>query len=335
MAGGEIRVSAVVVTLGRSRWLERCLEALQRQGGKTLEILLVAQGFEPETAIAGLADRVLRLSANVGFARANNLAFGEARGDYLATVNDDAIVAEGWLAALVAALVARPEIGAVQGVNVVLEETMMGDPMLKGRIDGCGLAWNRSWQAVQIGRGEPLLEAESIVDAEKAAHHEPREIFGVSATAALYRRRALDSIGGADRAFDERLFAYYEDVDLAVRLHAAGHPALLVPSACARHAGSVTGQSLGWRRWRWIYGNRLLVLASLLGVALWRQGPRILGRDLADLWKALRRVDAGAASGIVAGWGRALIRAPGFVRGGPPMISPREFRRWRNWPEGT
>ena len=55
----------------------------------------------------------------------------------------------------------------------------------------------------------------------------------MSATAAIYRRSALADLGDAGRPFDARLFAYYEDVDLACRLRAAGHRALRVPAARA------------------------------------------------------------------------------------------------------
>lgn len=305
------RVSAIVPTLGRSPHLQPCLEALRRDGGGDLEILLVAQGTESDPAASALADRVLSLPENAGFARANNLALATARGDFLATVNDDAVVDPGWCAALVAALDERPRVAAAQGVQLKLD-----DPR---RIDGCGLAWNRSWQAVQIGHGEP----------EPAAARAPVEIFGVSATAAIYRREALAAVGGPSlEAFDARLFAYYEDVDLACRLRAAGYRALLVPAARARHAGSLTGRELGTDRWRLIYGNRHLVLARLLGRAWWPRLPRILLRDLIDLGRAVTRGRAGAATGILAGGGRALRRLPGFVHFGEPAVPLAELRRF-------
>ena len=67
----------------------------------------------------------------------------------------------------------------------------------------CGIDWNPWWQAVQIGHGRPAPPVTA----------EPREIFGVSATAALYRRAALQDLG--EETFDPDLGSYYEDVDLA------------------------------------------------------------------------------------------------------------------------
>src|SRR5262249_20868677 len=135
------------------------------------------------------------------------------------------------------------------GVNLVLDES--------GRVDGWGLGWNRALQAVQLGHGEaaPPLTAPM------------REVFGVSATAARYRREALAAValpGG--QVFDERLGSYYEDADLACRLRAAGWTALSVPAARARHAGSMTsgiagtGSALARARWANVYGNRYLVV---------------------------------------------------------------------------
>jgi GT2 family glycosyltransferase len=292
-----------------------CLEALRREGGDELEILVVSQGAELGDGAVALADRVLRLERNVGFARANNLALAEARGELVAMVNDDAVVDEGWLPALLAALDGEPRAAAAQGVHLRL-----GDP---GRLDGCGLAWNRWWQAVQLHRGEA---AAALATALAGAG--PREVFGVSATAAIYRRAALEAAAEPD-VFDPRLVSYYEDVDLAVRLRAAGFGAVLAPAAVARHAGSFTGGNLGSARWRLLYGNRHLVLARLFGGAFWRHWPRILLRDAADFARAVLRADVRRGLGIVAGLGRALLRLPGFVRSGAPLVAIEELRRFQ------
>ncbi len=305
-------LSAIVPTLGLSPWLVPCLEALRHDGGERLEILLVVQGDARVNKAEELADLVLRTPSNVGFAAANNLGAAAARGDFLATVNDDAIVGEGWCDHLLGALERQPEAAAAQGINVRMDDS--------ATIDGAGLAWNRSWQAVQLGHGDRTLSAMPDTSTE---------IFGVSATAAVYRRSALESLGGDFELFDPRLFAYYEDVDLACRLRGNGGRALLVPAAHLRHAGSVSGERLPGGKLRLIYRNRQLVVARLLGRSFWLRWPRILLRDAADLRQALGRRDTQAAAGIVAGLCGAMVRWPGFVHLGRPLVPLAELRRFR------
>jgi len=299
------RATAIVPTMGTSPWLGRCLEALREAGGPELEIVLVAQGrggLAAAESASRLADRTLRFERNAGFAVANNRALAATGGELVATVNDDAVVDAGWYRSLVAALDAEPQAAAAQGVNLRL-----GDPAVA---DGCGLEWNPHWQAVQIAHGQaPPPPSEPV-----------REVFGVSATAALYRRSALAEVALAGEAFDVRLVSYYEDVDLACRLRAAGYGALLVPAARAEHAGSASGRRLALGGWRLVYGNRYLVLARLLGRAFGAELPRAWRRDARDLGAALARGDGRRAAGVVAGWGRAARLLPRYRHRGAPVV---------------
>lgn len=163
-----------------------------------------------------------------------------------------------------------------------------------------------------------------------------REVFGVSATAAVYRRSALDAVAREPResspgplppglappseVFDSRLVTYYEDADLACRLRRAGYRALSVPAARARHRGSATAGGMGSGRWRLVYGNRYLVLADLLGRGFWRRLPRLAARDLADLARAAGRGDLARCRGVLGGWGRAARHLPEWARRGPAAI---------------
>jgi len=312
-------VAAVVPTLGASPLLVRSLAALRAdaaRAGVPLELIVVHQGTGalPSEAEA-LADRVLRPGANLGFAGGTNRGIAAAgASEWIATVNDDALVEPGWTAALVAALAARPDAAAAQGVNLELARPAVAD--------GWGLLWNGAWQAVQPGHGEAPPGAEEPV----------REVFGVSATAALYRRSALEAAalpGGW--IFDERLGSYYEDADLACRLRAAGYTALAVPAARALHAGGATGRALagGRSRLRRLYRNRLLVAARLLGGGLWRRLPAIAWRDAKDLARALGRGEMDAALAVAGGWAWALADLPRYARRGPPAVPLTELRRFR------
>ncbi len=295
-ASSPKRVAAVIPTLGASPHLEACLRALRAEG-EPIEIILVDQGEQPVRVPPDLADQILRPGRNLGFAAGTNLGIAATAAPYLATVNDDAIVEPGWLAVLLAALDADPRLAAAQGANLRFDR-------LEGLeiLDGLGIAWNRSRQAIQVAAGERAPEAKEPA----------RPIFGVSATAALYRRSALEAVRlGPGEFFDSNLDSYYEDVDLAARLERAGFRALLLPAARARHAGSTTG---GAERWRLVYGNRHLVLARMLGRGYWWRLPALLGRDVLDLARAVVGGDRGRRGGIPAGWWRAVRLLPRFAR---------------------
>ena len=186
----RVRASAVVPTLGRSPWLVASLEALRRDGGDRIEIIVVDQGEEAVELPPGLTDRVLRPERNLGFTGGTNLGIAAASAELIATVNDDALVETGWMAALSEALESDPRAAAAQGVTLLMDRPDLAD--------GCGITWNRWWQAVQIGHGKPA----------PAETGPPHEIFGVSATVALYRRAALRAVALDGDVFDTRLVSY-------------------------------------------------------------------------------------------------------------------------------
>lgn len=311
----EERLSAVVPTLGASPHLERCLAALRADAGAAVEIVLVAQAGSAtrlRPRLAGLVDRWVALDDNLGFAGGTDRGIVVAAAPWIATVNDDAVVEPGWTNRLLAALAAEPRAGAAQGVNLRLAEP--------GEVDGRGLAWNRWWQAVQLGHGMPAPAAGGPAP--------PVEVFGVSATAAIYRREALATAALAGGAvFDPGLGSWYEDADLANRLRAAGWSSLSVPGARVLHAGSATGERAGWRRWAMVAGNRHLVVARLLGRLYARELGRMLLRDLADAGRAAAQRRPGRALGVLAGWARSARRLRRYAHRGAPLVPLAEIHR--------
>ena len=269
--------------------------------------------------------RIAQLPRPAGFARAANAGIAVSRGRLIALVNDDAVLATGWTRTLLAALgacdgadpriSADSPLAAAQGLNLL----PAGDGKDEARIDGAGLAWNRRWQAIQIDRGKSAPPAGGA----------PRPIYGVSATAAIYRREALVAVspaGGALRPFNERLDSYYEDVELADRLRRASYESVLAPAARVEHAGALSsrGRRAARRRIRRIYCNRLLVLATRLGRSFWLLLPGLLIRDAVDLFRGGKSEALPGdsrrpgATDLLFAWGRAvrlLPRFAGFGRG--------------------
>ncbi len=303
-------IAAVVPTLGESPHLARVLAALRAQQER-VESVLVDQGRQPAVLASGLSDRVVRLERNAGFAAGTNAGIAATTAPYIATVNDDAILDPGWATALRAALAATPAAAAAQGVNLLLDSPQL--------TDGWGIGWRPSLQAVQLGHRGPA----------PATGGGAREIFGVSATAALYRRDALAAAALAPGVyFDPDLGSYYEDVDLALRLRARGYSALCVPAARALHGASTTGSRRPVRHVAAVYGNRYLVLARALRGDLWRDLPRLWTRDLRDLGGALLRADVVRVVGIAAGWARALVRLRRYAARGAPPLSRADLLRF-------
>ncbi len=279
-------MSAVVVNLDGGETLFAALDALARDGAE--EILVVDNASRPEEVerLAGRRDvRLLRLPSNRGFAAPANLGARDACAPFVAFVNNDCILEPGYLAACLAALQADASLAAVQGV------VLSGDGTC---VDGWGVGWNGRAEAVQLGRGKPAPSAGSG----------PVAVPGVSATAALFRRDVFLASGG----FAESFFAWYEDVDLSLRLRRAGARFACVPAARARHAGSATGRRRPAERWRRVFANRLRTLRRNF--------------DPTALPAATFRPAAGASLGAAAlevGWLRALAAALAAGRAARPF----------------
>lgn len=99
-----------------------------------------------------------------------------------------------------------------------------------GVINGTGITLTRNGNVTQISYG--------IKD--EGQYNKLREIFGACSGAAMYRREMLDYIG----LFDEDFFAYFDDVDLALRARLMGWKCFYVPKAVVYHIHSASSSPL-------------------------------------------------------------------------------------------
>jgi N-acetylglucosaminyl-diphospho-decaprenol L-rhamnosyltransferase len=158
---------------------------------------------------------VVALGENLGFGRAINRAVAERPGDPVILLNNDATPEPTFAEALLEGL--GSGVDAVAGV--LLQERA------PERIDSAGVVADATLMGFDYLHGEPL--------AALAAAAPP---LGPTGGAALYRLDAFRAVGG----FDERIFLYYEDLDLALRMAAAGGRCRLAPQARALHAYSAS-----------------------------------------------------------------------------------------------
>ncbi|MFZ5917797.1 MAG: glycosyltransferase family 2 protein [Chloroflexota bacterium] len=281
-------VCVIIPTWNGRAFLAYCLPAVAAQLGAEAELVVVDNGSQDGTA-DWLAQhfprvRLLRNPTNLGFAVAVNQGIRATASEFVVLLNDDTVVDDGWLAALIQAAGSDPDVGMC-ACHILRADAPHLFDSAGIEVDWAGVAWNR-WA------GDP---------AETHPGLEPEAVFGACGAAALYRRAMLDQIG----LFDEDFFAYYEDVDLAWRARRAGWRCLYVPRARLLHAHSGTGRRvpelkryligrnklwtlvknypLAWLCWRWPL-ILLIDAAMAVGMALKeRNGASLRGR-----WDALR-----------------------------------------------
>jgi GT2 family glycosyltransferase len=287
-----VRVAAVVPSWNGRRWLPGCLESLAAQTRPPDEIVVVDNG-STDGSVAWLREhwpqvRVVALPRNTGFAGGANAGIAAAAGaDAVALVNTDVELAPDWLARTVLVLEEDPRCASVATKMVDLE-----DP---GVLYDTGDVLRRDGVCEQRGR---FRRDDGRWDA-------PGEVFAACAGAALYRREPVVEAG----AFDERFFAYLEDVDLGLKLRLAGWTCRYEP-AVARHAGSGSSGALARPVAGWAARNTLLIVARSFP---WRWAPLVAYRQAAWLWHAARSGRAGLRA-HVAGIASALPLLPAMWR---------------------
>jgi GT2 family glycosyltransferase len=286
---GPLTVSVVLPNWNGRRWLPACLASIAAQALAPEEIIVVDNGSSDGSLEYLAAEhpevRVLALDSNTGFAHAANRGIAAATGELVALLNTDIELEPDWLARMVAALRGRPD-----AASAACKMLWLGD---RREIYDAGDILRRDGACEQRGRFLP----------DDGAYDAPGEVFGACAGAALYRRAAVLDCGG----FDERYFAYLEDVDLALRLRLAGWGCAYVP-AVALHAGEGSSSQLSGGHWPLVARNTLVLVAKAFP-ARWL--PLVAYRQLAWLAAAARERRLRAH---LRGLAAALPRLPGALR---------------------
>lgn len=258
-------LDVIVLDLDGGSMLEECLASVEAQRTAPARIIVWDNGSrEPVSSRLGVrsAVDVFRAERNLGFAGGMNAALGESTAPLVALVNNDVVLEPGWIGTLASEMDKEPLLAAVQ--SVILRPD--------GRVDGAGIDISDG-TIRQRGHGE---RPDSMSG----------RAWGVSATAAVYRREALVSVSTGAGIFDERLFAYYEDVELCARLLEAGWQVRVVPEPLAVHRGSSSASMLAGEALRLRVRNRWLVHRMHRKVG---SAPALLAEDVRHLVRALTR----------------------------------------------
>ena len=241
MAHGTPRVSVIVPTFNRSRFLAECLRSLLAQTLPPAEVLVVDDHSTDATrkVLAGFADQVvtIRTTAQLGKPGAVNLGLEHATGDYVWVFDDDDVALPDALARFTDALERHPE---------------------------CGFSWSPWFCADTLADGSlgPVTWETRAPDIATLGFVPALLEHNFLGGAALFaRKRCYDECGGYDPALIRS-----QDYDVAIRF-ARRYPAARVEGGATfiyrQHEG-VRGSSAdrfaAWARFgKWLeYDQRIL-----------------------------------------------------------------------------
>ncbi len=232
-------LSIIIVTYRSRADIGACLASLREAtAGMRAEIVVVDNASGDGTVEAAGAEpgvRVLALSQNAGFGAGINRGLAVTSGRYVLWMNPDARLVGGSLAAVLAWMDARPDVGVVGG-----------------RILDPGGAVQRSARAFP-SYGAALGHRYSLLTRwfphnpfsrrylrEDATFEAVEPVDWVSGAFLLHRRVVSDALGG----LDEQFFMYCEDVDFCLRTWHAGWKVFFHPGMVLEHAiGGSSGQA--------------------------------------------------------------------------------------------
>ena len=214
-------VTIIIPNYNGKTYLETCLASLRTQTIRDFRILVVDNG-STDDSLTFLAEQypkvgVLALDKNYGFSAAVNRGIQAANTPYVLLLNNDTEAESGFVEALLSGIRRSPRIFSCQAKIL--------DYNNREFLDGAGDFYCVLGWAFARGKGQP------------EQYYDKRErIFASCAGAAIYRREIFEEIG----YFDERHFAYLEDMDVGYRARIRGYENYFEPAARVYHMGSAT-----------------------------------------------------------------------------------------------
>lgn len=221
----NMEVTIVIPNYNGIEYLKRCLASLKDDAKDvSAHIIVVDNGStdgSPQWIEAHCPEaELIALKENTGFSHAVNLGIRRAGTPYVILLNNDTEVKSGFTGALLRAITSSDRIFSVSAKML----DMKHEDLLDNAGDlYCALGW-----AFARGKGKPAVKYDART-----------EIFSACAGAAIYRKSVFEEIG----YFDERHFAYLEDVDIGWRAKIYGYRNFYEPSAQVLHAGSASSGS--------------------------------------------------------------------------------------------
>jgi len=218
------QISIIIPVFNQSIFTFNCLKSIhENTDGMACEVIVVDDGSTDDTSemvqsMEGV--RYLKNEKNIGFVGSCNAGAKAAQGEFLVFLNNDTMVTDGWLDAMLQAHENHDNVGLV-GAKLLFPD---------GRLqEAGGMIW-QDGSAANIGKWE---------NPEEPTFNYLRQVDYCSGACLLIKKNLFDELGGFDQQYAP---AYYEDTDLAMAVRHAGFKVIYQPLARVVH---FEGQTCG------------------------------------------------------------------------------------------
>jgi GT2 family glycosyltransferase len=252
-----IPIYVVIVTHNSADELDLCLGHLEKQTVPIKGLAIVDSGSTDTQYLDGVsqvvATKIIKME-NVGFSRANNIGFKEIVADregMIVFLNPDTFLPPDFLAQAVNVMNENPGAAMVSGKLLGYDLESMKPT---GKIDSTGIfkRWYGRWY--DRGQGQKDRGQYDLIAAPPA----------LCGALLCCRLSALAQFNGD--VFDPEFFLYKEDIELSLRLRAAGWALVYDPRLTVYHCR-------GWAKKRLKMSYRLRLMAAENEVLLYRKHP--------------------------------------------------------------
>jgi len=218
-AGEATLASIVMLSWNAPEFTEMAVKSIRERTRTPYEIIIVDNGSAPETIarLRAIEDvRIIYNDRNMGFAYGCNQGIAEATGTHVVLLNNDVIVTDGWLEALLDIQLRDGTVGvSAPRSNFVAGHQVVHD----ARYDGLdGIAEYASQRASKLRRRAYLTD----------------RVIGFCL---CISRHVIAEIGGIDTRYP---VGNFEDDDFCVRVRAAGYAIAVCEDSFIHHFGNVS-----------------------------------------------------------------------------------------------
>lgn len=244
-----MKLTVVIVNYNVKYYLEQCLLSLYRAVDRISSEVIVVDNASTDDSQSYITERFPELTyiynvENVGFARANNQAMRQARGEYILLLNPDTLLPEPNITQVLDFMDTHTDAGAC-GVKMIapdghfLPESKRGYPSPATSF----------WKLIGMHHffpNNPRFDGYYLSRLSADAIHQVPVLAGAYM---MFRGEALKHSG----LLDEDFFMYGEDIDLSCRIIESGYKNYYLPHPILHYKGESTSKE-SYRYVRVFYG---------------------------------------------------------------------------------